>query len=54
MAEFKEYLANYNGYALNFQDISSKEMVIASIHGANGNLISMEDIFKKTLNISAS
>ncbi len=51
---FIEYLANYNGYALNFQDISSKEMVIASIHGANGNLISMEDIFKKTLNISAS
>ncbi len=46
---FMEYLAKNAGYSLNFQNIESKEMILASIKGAEGDLKMMEHIFMKSL-----
>ena len=46
---FMEYLADSAGYALNFKDISDKEMLKASIYGVKGNLYLMEMIFVRGL-----
>ncbi len=46
---FMEYLAKNAGYILSFHQIDSKEMILASISGANGDLILMEDIFSRAL-----
>ncbi len=46
---FMEYLAKNAGYVLSFHQVSSKEMILASIHGVSGNLIPMEKIFTKAL-----
>ncbi len=48
---FMEYLAKNTGYVLSFHDIDSKEMVLASVQGATGDLRLMEDIFLKALKI---
>ncbi len=48
---FMEYLAKNAGYVLSFYEINSKEMVLASIKGATGDLRLMEDIFFKALKI---
>jgi len=44
---FIQYLAKYNGYELNFNDITSKEMILASINGAKGDISLLEKIFQK-------
>lgn len=46
---FMEYLAKNTGYNLSFRDISTDEMLKASIYGARGNLDFMEKIFIKSL-----
>ena len=46
---FMEYLAKNAGYVLSFHDIESKDMVLASVKGANGDLRLMESIFFKSL-----
>jgi len=46
---FMQYLANNAGYELNFEKISSEDMVQASIEGAQGNLISLSEIFTKSI-----
>jgi fido (protein-threonine AMPylation protein) len=44
-----QYLAKSAGYELNFENISSEEMVQASIEGAQGNLLLLKEIFTKSL-----
>jgi len=44
---FMQYLAKHNGYELNFNDVNSKEMILASIHGVKGDMLLMEKIFQK-------
>jgi len=46
---FMEYLANHSGFELDFSEISSEEMILASVKGARGELRQMEDIFMKSL-----
>lgn len=46
---FMQYLARYNGHELNFNDISSKEMILASIRGAEGDIFLLEKLFKKCI-----
>ena len=48
---FMEYLAKNAGYILSFHDIESKDMVLASIRGASGDLKLMGSIFFKSLKI---
>jgi cell filamentation protein len=46
---YMQYLAKNAGYELNFENISSEEMVQASIEGAQGNLLLLKEIFTKSL-----
>ena len=46
---FMQYLAIYNGYQLNFNDIDSQEMTMASVYGARGDMRLLEKIFQKGL-----
>lgn len=46
---FMQYLAINTGYNLNFKDISSKDMVRASIKGAQGDITHLRHIFSKSL-----
>ncbi len=46
---FMEYVSKEAGYELNFKEISSDEMLKASISGAKGNLYFMEKIFDTSL-----
>ena len=46
---FMQYLAENTGYKLSFQDTSEDEMIRASIKGASGNLVLMNEIFSKAL-----
>ena len=39
---FMQYLAKHNGYELNFNDVDSKEMILASIHGVKGDMLLIE------------
>ena len=46
---FMQYLAKHNCYELDFNDVNSKEMILASIHGVKGDMSLMESIFQKGL-----
>jgi len=46
---YMQYLAKNAGYALHFENISSEEMVQASIEGAQGNLLLLKEIFTKSI-----
>ncbi len=46
---YMQYLAKNAGYELNFENISSEEMVQASIDGAQGKLLLLKEIFTKSL-----
>jgi len=46
---FMQYLAENAGYVLNFKNITEDEMISASIKGASGNLILINEIFLKAL-----
>ena len=46
---FMQYLATNAGYSLNFRNITYEEMRMASIKGANGNLVLMQRVFSKAL-----
>ena len=46
---FMQYLAKNAGYTLSFDEITSREMVKASIQGAQGDLKLFEVIFNKSL-----
>jgi hypothetical protein len=44
-----QYVAENAGYELSFNDISEKEMIEASVKGAEGVLAPMIEIFQKSL-----
>ena len=46
---FMQYVAENAGYELDFNDISEKEMIKASVKGAEGVLAPMIEIFQKSL-----
>ena len=46
---FMQYLAKNAGYTLSFDEITSREMIKASIQGAQGDLKLFEVIFSKSL-----
>ena len=46
---YMQYLAENAEYELNFEKISSEEMVQASIEGAEGNLSLLKEIFTKSI-----
>jgi len=46
---FMQYLADNAGYVLNFEQITAKEMIEASIQGPKGNLLLLEEIFTKSI-----
>jgi len=46
---YMQYLAKNAGYELHFENISSEEMVQASIEGAQGNLLLLKEIFTKSI-----
>jgi cell filamentation protein len=46
---FMQYVAENAGYELSFNDISEKEMIEASVKGAEGVLAPMIEIFQKSL-----
>lgn len=51
---YMKYLAKNAGYELNFEHISSEEMVYASIEGAQGNVSPLKEIFTKSIWIIVS
>ena len=46
---YMQYLAKNAGYELNFENISSEDMVQASIKGAQGELTLLQEIFTKSI-----
>ncbi len=46
---YMEYLAKNAGFTLNFQDITSEEMVLASIRGAKGDTSLLRTIFSRSI-----
>ena len=50
---YMQYLAKNAGYALHFENISSEEIVYASIEGVEGNLSALKAIFKKSIQLAS-
>ena len=46
---YMQYLAKNAGYELNFENISSEDMVQASIKGSEGELALLQEIFTKSI-----